>query len=143
MRFSIFSAFGKAFAAGLVLIFSGGIVGCSNDAPSARTPASVEKLGTRSYKLDPGSAAVQISISGTPMGTPDTTKFSYLMRMLKNAGELVTVSEKESGSEGGITICGIFSASADRDAVYKVLRSTETDAKSTNFIARSVSACAN
>ena len=143
MRFSIFSAFGKAFVPALVLIFTGGIVGCSNDSPAARTPASTGALGTRSYKLDPGGAAVQLSISGTQMGTPDTTKFSYLMRMFKNAGELVTVSEKDSGGEGGITICGIFSASADRDAVYEVLRSTETDAKSTNFIARSVSACAN
>ena len=143
MRISLFSTSGKALVAASVLIFCQGIIGCSSDSPAARTPASSETLGTRSYKLDPGSAAVQISISGTPMGTPDTTKFSYLMRMFKNAGELVTVSEKDAGSDGGITICGIFSASADRDAVYEVLRSTETDAKSTNFIARSVSACAN
>lgn len=114
-------------------------VSCSSDAPVKSTENEVR--GSRSYKLDPGAAAVQVSIYGTTMGTPDTAKFSYLMRMLKNAGELVTVSEKDPGTEGGITICGVFSASADRDGIYEILRSTETDAKSTNFIATSVGSC--
>ena len=119
-----------------------GLVACSSDAETQRPPTS-ETQGTRSYKLDPGSAAVQLSIYGTAMGTPDTSKFSYLMKTFKNAGELVSVTEKDSGIEGGITICGVFSASANRDAVYHVLRSTETDSKSTNFSATSVSSCNN
>lgn len=122
------------------------VVSCTSDEPVKSTEH--EARGTRSYKLDPGAAAIQVSINGTAMGTPDTAKFTYLMRMLKNAGELITVSEKDKSSEnglakGGVTICGVFSASADRDGIYEILRSTETDAKYTNFIATSVAACSN
>lgn len=107
--------------------------------------AEPDARGMRSYKLDPEAAAVQISIqkstSPSTIGTPDTSKFSYLMRMLKNAGELVTVSERSPADDGTVTICGVFSASANRDGIYEILRSTEIDAKHTNFIAASVAAC--
>jgi hypothetical protein len=117
------------------------IVSCTPEVPAKTTINEVR--GTRSYKLDPEAAAIQVSIYGTAMGTPDTAKFSYLMRMLKNAGELISVLEKDPGIEGGITICGVFSAAADRDGIYEILRSTETDSKYTNFIATSVSNCSN
>ncbi|CAN5524855.1 hypothetical protein BH10BDE1_BH10BDE1_14940 [soil metagenome] len=97
--------------------------------------------GTRSYKLDPEAAAIQLSIYGVQMGTPDAQKFQFLMRTLKQAGELVSLSERAPGIEGGITMCGVFSSTANHDEVYELVRSIETDAKNTNFAAVSIDGC--
>ena len=112
---------------------------CSADSPSSVVGAN--SYGTRSYKLDPEAAAVQLSIYGVQMGTPDAQKFQFLMRTLKQAGELVTLTEKAPGIEAGITMCGVFSSTANHDEVYELLRSIETDAKNTNFAAVSIDGC--
>lgn len=112
---------------------------CSPDAPA--TSSSAAALGTRTYKLDPEAAAISVAIYGVSMGTPDQAKFSFLMRALKNAGEFTSVIEKYPGIEGGITLCGFFSSTANREKIYELVRSIETDSKDTNLTATSVSNC--
>jgi hypothetical protein len=131
--------FALVFSAVLLSVFS--LNACSTD--TASTPLDANPFGARSYKLDPEAAAIQLSIYGVQMGTPDARKFQFLMRTLKNAGELVSLIEKSPGIEGGLTICGVFSSQANHDEIYEVVRSIETDAKNTNFAAVSVEGCTN
>lgn len=125
----------------VVLVLVSALNACSQDAPKSSADSS--SFGARNYKLDPEAAAIQLSIYGVQMGTPDTQKFQFLMRTLKNAGEFISVTEKSPGIEGGLTICGVFSSTANHGEIYEVVRSMETDAKNTNFAAVSSDGCSN
>ena len=129
----------KAWALTLLLVAAS--AACSLDPAPNKT--STDLFGTRNYKLDPEANAIELSIYGVAMGTPDTGKFQFLMRALKASGEFTNIIEKNAGIEGGITICGSFAASARRDLIYELIRSIETDPKSTNFSASSVEACSS
>lgn len=99
------------------------------------------RQGTRSYKLDPEAQTVVVSVYGVKMGTPDNDKFVFLMRTLKKAGELSELREFNTGIESGLTLCGVFSPSANRADIYQLLRTIETDSKETHLEARSASNC--
>lgn len=132
-------------AAALIL----GLSACSDD--KKRTPPDDDGAvatgagftGTRSYKLDPESEAIQLSVYGVKMGSSDESKFRFLMRTLREAGEFSSATEKSSGLEGGVTLCGVFSVTANRTEIYDLIRSLETDPKNTGFSAVSVSSCGN
>lgn len=99
------------------------------------------RQGTRSYKLDPEAQTIVISVYGVKMGTPDSDKFAFLMRTLKKAGEFSELREFNSGIEGGLTLCGVFSPLANRTDIYQLMRTIETDTKETHLEARSASSC--
>lgn len=118
------------------------LFGCSGDPKSSDDGGTPSAYGTRTYKLDPEAAAVQLSVYGVRMGTPDEAKFRFLMRALKNAGEFVQLIERAPGIEGGGTLCGVFAATANHGEIYDLIRSIATDSKNTNFTAASVASCA-
>lgn len=99
------------------------------------------RQGTRSYKLDPEAEAIMVSVYGVKIGTPDSDKFVFLMRTLKKAGELSELREFNAGTEGGLTLCGVFSPLANRYELYQLLRTIETDIKETHLDVRSSGTC--
>lgn len=121
------------------LLSSTAIIACSSN--NDRAPASGAQQGSRTYKLDPESGGIRVSVYGVFMGTPDAGKLELLLASLKSSGEFSSLAEEAVGIEGGFTKCGQFSESADRTVIYELLRSIETDPKETHFSAVSVSGC--
>ncbi len=122
----------------LVLVLSFAVFGCSGES-SSREMDSSSAQGTRVYKLDPEARAMQVSISGIRKPNSDADKFIFLMEKLRDSGEFASLDELSSESE--ITICGEFSSDANQAVISDLIRSIETDPKSTVLVAKTVSDC--
>lgn len=133
----------KLFVLISILAVSGIMFGCSGENAVRENDGSPQ--GTRAYKLDPEARAMQISISGNRQGNSDADKFQFLMEKLRDSGEFETLiaktTQNDGSDESGITLCGEFSSDANQTVIFGLIRSIETDPKSTVFVAKTVSDC--
>lgn len=131
-----------ALVVAVIALGSIALQGCAKATPvKGKLPGNQSDEIGRTFEVNKDVDFVRVSVLGVEKGPMDAEKIEFLLRVLSDSGRIIDLRVLSRPMDGGGIFCFKFPSNANRELIFELLTSVETDQAKTSYSLLSVDAC--